>query len=747
MPEWSFLIVIALACLIPGWLLVALFARPARPTLPMLFAALTLGVVIIGWLALILAELHLFSIGRLTLLWLILTALLFITHWSRRSNSPLTISPVSQSPSLLVSNLPRWAESLFLALWLIAALWLFFRPHEYILGGADAGVYVSLGASIAQSGGIIIQDETLVAMDAALYPAFLRPLPQNPIASSYLFPGFYIIGEPPGEITPQFYPLHPVWQAIAYGLATAVHQSVEAGVRAELLLPGLWALLGALAVYLTVREFAGWETAALALTGLTISALQVWFARYPTTESFTQYLLWAGLWALAMWLGGRGPRPLWALVAGISLGEIFVLRIDMIAILPLLGLLLLWLLLSRQPARGWFIVPLVVLIGHSLLHAFWQSRPYAYDLFGLTVLLLRNNWWIPLGGVLIGLAFLWAVWRTGPRLAGIAGQYRRLFLGLLLLVTLLVAIHGWFIRPLMGETVLRQDGYSQQLIPLTEHENWRRLGWYLSPVGVWLGVAGTCLLFWKVNRRTAVMLAVGALFSLLYLWNLRANPHHIYAMRRYVPAVLPFFVLAAAVFIQQVAMVWRSRGAEAQGGRGAEGQRSRGELIGKWRLSSAYFFKGAAVLLALIWLAGLAWSARGFVSQVDHAGLIEQIAALDRELEADSILIFNDQAVVSLGDIVGTPLKFIYGHDVFTLRDPAALDERLLAQTLQIWENSDRAVYWVGDPAWLVEHGFGFSTAEQLLQSTYLENSYEHKPQRIEQQEWRLLLNKLTNSP
>lgn len=740
MPEWFLLVAIVLACLIPGWLLVALFARPARPSLALLFAALTLGVTIIGWLALILAELHLFSIGRLILLWLTLLVILSITLWRHQFHSPLTIPSLSTLHSP-ISFLPRWIEGLFLPIWLIAALWLFFRPHEYILGGADAGVYVSLGASIAHSGGIIIQDETLAAMDAALDPAFLRPLPQNPIASSYLLPGFYIIGEPRGEITPQFYPLHPVWQAIAYGLATAANQGVAAGLRAELLIPGFWALLGALAVYLMVREFAGWETAALALTGLTISALQVWFARYPTTESFTQYLLWAGLWALAMWLGGREPRPLWALVAGISLGEIFILRIDMIVILPLLGLLLLWLLLSRQPARRWFIVPLVVLIGHSLLHAFWQSRPYAYDLFGLTVLLLRNNWWIPLGGVVISVAFLWAVWRTGPRLAGIALQYRRLFLGLLLLVTLLVAFHGWFIRPLMGETVLRQDGYSQQLIPLTEHQNWRRLGWYLSPVGIWLGIAGACLLIWKVNRRTAVMLAVGALFSLLYLWNLRANPHHVYAMRRYVPAVLPFFVLAAAVFLRQLAVSsWQWTV--------GSGQSRHSLLLAANRLlATGYFFKGAAVLLAIIWLAGLAWSARGFVSQVDHAGLIEQVAALDRELEADSILIFNDQSVVSLGDIVGTPLKFVYGHDVYTLRDPAALDERLLAQTLQIWENSDRAVYWAGDPAWLVAHGFTFSTTEQLLQSSYLENSYEHKPQRIEQQEWRLLLNKLTNSP
>lgn len=100
---------------------------------------------------------------------------------------------------------------------------------------------------------------------------------------------------------PQFYHLHPVWQAVAFGLG---------GVHAALLLTGLWSLLGSLAVYLTVRQIAGWEAAALALAGLSLNAVQQWFARYPTTEPLTQFLLWTGLWSLGMWLGAgqRGGR-------------------------------------------------------------------------------------------------------------------------------------------------------------------------------------------------------------------------------------------------------------------------------------------------------------------------------------------------------------------------------------------------------------------------------------------------------
>ena len=49
---------------------------------------------------------------------------------------------------------------------MIAAAWLYFRPHESIMGGADAGVYVSLGAEIAQHGSFRLVDEALAALAA-----------------------------------------------------------------------------------------------------------------------------------------------------------------------------------------------------------------------------------------------------------------------------------------------------------------------------------------------------------------------------------------------------------------------------------------------------------------------------------------------------------------------------------------------------------------------------------------------------
>lgn len=729
MPAWLVVLLLPPAGFVPGWLLVRQFDR-GRLSLPTAFAGLTLGLAALGWAALLLAEAGAFAVGWLAAVWaLLVVALLALDFWrSRTGRAP---APPRDRPAVphLFPALPAWLEIAFLVAWLAVAGWLFFRPHEYVLGAADAGVYVSLGASIARTGSIVVHDATLAGLDTALYPALLRPMSDNPIAPYYLLPGFYVVGQPPGEITPQFYPLHPVWLAVAFGLVadtTAPPAAAEA-IRAELLMNGLWATLGALAVYFTVRQFAGWETAALALIALSLTGLQVWFARYPTTEVLTQTMLWSGLFGLGHWLGGDRPAKLWALVAGVSLGMAFLVRVDLLVLLPVLALLALWLLAGGPRAAaagtaGWFLVPLGVLVAHSFAHAWWQSRPYFVVHSGLGLRLLQVNWAIPAVAALAAVAFLWLLRRAGPQfLAGYA-RYRRAALLALIGVTLVFAIYGWFIRPVVGAPSLQEDVFSGGTVTLTDHENWRRLGWYLSPVGVWLGVAGTCLLIWRVNRRTAMVLAIGSLFAALYLWTLYANPQHVYVMRRMIPAAVPFFTLAGAAVVGWLA--------EPGGWGGARARPARLAL---------------AAALALLWLGGLAWSARGLVSQVDRRGLTAQLDALNAALEPNAVLLFYDGVPIGNGDFFGTPLQFIYGHDAFALRDPA-LPGADLVQAVEIWHNSGRAVYWIGDPAWLGEHGLTYKEATYTLHAQRLESSYDHRPTAILTDEWVLRLARVVSN-
>jgi hypothetical protein len=221
-----------------------------------------------------------------------------------------------------------------------------------------------------------------------------------------------------------------------------------------------------------------------------------------------------------------------------------------------------------------------------------------------------------------------------------------------------------------------------------------------------------------VEWKTAVLLAVGFLFTAVYLWNVRANPHQVYVMRRYVPMIAPFFIVSAAYLTGDLMKQSRIK-----------------QDVKPWRRTG---YLAIGLFLAIAWLLGLGWSARGFISQVDHKGVVAQLADIDHDLPPDSVLIFNDQSPVGLGDFWGTPLKFIFGHDVFTLRDLDGLDDGQLAESIKSWQNNGRSVVWIGDPIWLAENDFRYHEITFTIVSQRLESSYEHKPQQVVNVNWTL---------
>jgi hypothetical protein len=348
-----------------------------------------------------------------------------------------------------------------------------------------------------------------------------------------------------------------------------------------------------------------------------------------------------------------------------ALGSVFLVRIDMIILLPIF-LLLIVILFARgwRTSDAWFAAPFTLLVVHSFAHGILLSAPYFYVHIGFGFRLLWQNWPILLAAVSAGVISLGTILLFRGRFTILRRYKRAVLLGLIGAV-LLFAIYGWFIRPAVASATLIPDSYSKTELLLSDHENWLRLGWYLFPIGIWLGVLGSCLLLWRVEWKTAVLLAV--------------------------------------------TRSWQKVG-----------------------------LLGLSLLLAFSWLIGLGWSARGFISQVDHKGIVEQVAAINDELTPGSVLIFNDQSVVGLGDFWGTPLRFIFGHDVFTLRDLDALEEKRLAETIKFWQNNGREVVWVGDPAWLADNDFRYRERTYTISSQKLEGSYEYKPQRVISINWTL---------
>jgi hypothetical protein len=226
-------------------------------------------------------------------------------------------------------------------------------------------------------------------------------------------------------------------------------------------------------------------------------------------------------------------------------------------------------------------------------------------------------------------------------------------------------------------------------------------------LGIGLATAGTCLMILKINKKLMLLLGTGLMFSFLYLWRVQANPHHIYVMRRYVPVVMPLAIVASAYFI--------------------------GWLLNQRKI----LYPVVGSILSILWLLGLGWSARGFITQVDYINIIPQIEELNEQLAPQSILLFNDQTAITMGDFVGTPMRFLYGHDVFSLRDPSALHKDVFNSLIDTWQGKGRQVYWIGDRTLLNELGLkNKDSFKYIVETQHLEGTFERKPSQVDQFEW-----------
>ncbi len=652
-----------------------------------IFLSLVSGVLLLGWVATVATELGVFRGEAIVVLGILVGA---AGAWQARQHGL----------KVQLERTPHLEAAFLLALiGLMSAL--YFRPHEFIFGGADAGVYINLGATISRSGGLILDNPDLAALPPDDIDLLFRPQPPNQLPRYYHLPGFYIADDNASQITPQFYPLHPVWLAVAYGLR---------GLAGSLNLTPLWGLLGVLAVYFAVREaFGRARLAALAAGLLAITSTQIWFARYSTSETLTQFLLFAGLYGLAR---HARTREAWAAVlAGVALGQVMLVRIDMYFLLAVPLIYAAYLRLRRQLDRRYWLFagPLLALTAHSLIHAVWQSWPYFYNTYFSG---LKPPIPIPIliGGAIVAVvAFLaldrWVAARenTGGRSdwAARVEPWWRTALTLAAIGLVLLAAYAYFIRPLSADPTKQSNyWYADSTIPDVEPLNMVRLGWYLSPLGLLLSVIGCALLVReRTSERTWALLGVGLFFTLLYTYKTYNNPHHIYVMRRYVPAVFPMLALGAAYALDRLAD-WNPIG------------------------------RVSAIGLSIIMITLLIDAGRVSNAQIDYAGGLDQYRAFSAQIPPDAIVLFDDRGVVGVTALFGTPLAYLDGHTVLDMQEDQ-LDAERLGALVKGWLTAGRTVMIVSGPQasnQLCARWQCRPSGAMRFEWPQLESSYEHFP-------------------
>lgn len=618
--------------------------------------------VISGTLALVLAMLGVFRLDLLLVLVAAFSALGWLVGRDRGS-ALARLRSVWPGPS---------RDDLVPLAVFVAALALFAHPHETIIGAGDAGVYMSIAAHVAHSGGLVVREPLLADLGPEVASVFTLTFPDGsdlPLR----FPGFYAVDVAQGLSLPQFFPLHAIWLAIFYALG---------GIWPALASIALWGALGVLGVYLAGRWALGPIPAALGAVGLILLAPQVWFSRYTTSEALTQALLWALIAAFALYVRHDFPTR-WGALAGLALGGVLLTRIDTPFLLALPLGLAMWYAMSRRHPR-WarrrgslaaFFAPVVLLSALAAAYAAAFAWPYVRNTASVLPLVIPLLVLGALAAVVAGGIALVAR-RRGLRLTSplIAATLQR---GRAVLAVAIVGLGVWayFIRPLVSAGATWSTWYGGT-VTYAPQLSLVQLGWYLSPAGVALAVAGAALAAWRAPwSRVWLLLVVGLFFALLYLANPINNPRHIYVMRRYVPAVLPAFSLFAGY-----ALAWLGGWLkEARpGGRPLDG------AARVWRPAAAAAL-GVAILVAMT---PVTWRvAQGR----EMGGAVTQLGTLAARFEPNAVLLFRDAAPVGVGAYLGTPLQFIFDRDALSLYNVS--DPTRYRQAFATWQAQGRPVY------------------------------------------------------
>lgn len=402
----------------------------------------------------------------------------------------------------------------------VAVLVCLMPPFDTTLYGYDSSVYLASGRSLERHGGLAFVDPTIEAMPMAARARFFpRYDPQVDGPPFLRVPGGLLLTSLDHPVVlPAFHHLLAVW----VGLARAISGDAAAAAPAV--------YFGSLALWAVVSfayGLAGAACAGLAGVLLLLSAPEHWYSRFLMPEVPSQYFLWAGLAAAASvdgpgWLG---------VAAGLGLGVAGLMRVDGLA--HTIAALALWKTLA--PSRTWpaargFLPAFAAVAAYAVAHQILFPTHYYAEVASLLGAGLSRLAPRFLGSVL-GLAGVLAVRRreTG-RLRGAA---------LRLVAAVFFAVYAvatlWTTRPDPAAALEWLELYA---------------GW-----PVLLAAIGGAAVWWRRSALPAhrFALLLGAVVLLQLAYDARVTPAPLWAVRRFVPIVLPVLYIAAVLALTAIA--------------------------------------------------------------------------------------------------------------------------------------------------------------------------------------------------
>jgi 4-amino-4-deoxy-L-arabinose transferase-like glycosyltransferase len=460
--------------------------------------------------------------------------------------------------SSLKRYLPSWRE---LARGLVplmvvsaVALILFLLPFMYVFGFADEGVYPNTAANIARTGSYQIRDPLVPEMEKNGFNIFYKKYYDKVTIPEA---GFYITSFSKGLIVPQFFYLYPSLMALFMSFL---------GIRGGFLILTLMGMLSVATVYLIAERMSNrWAALASALF-LAVSFLEVYFAKFSTSEIATQFFFLAGLYAYLRFRQegeGKTLRRWWGLLAAGSFGAMMHAHMEAALILVPLALLYCFLFvrdgfratLSRD--RSFLIAMAVFLVSLVPLYV-GPYREYTRIIVVSTVHIIPGKWLGALA-LLIGLAMLTCLLAgPGRRVYLYLMRHRRSAMAVLCVILVIAAIYAQFVRPLFANEKKGEQApiSSRELDKDYRKYAIQRLTFYMTPVSMVLALIGLCLfLFMGLDHKNLLILLAGLTFTFVFTYQPRVNQNLVWAMRRYLPFTVPFLVLMVGYALYAVWIV------------------------------------------------------------------------------------------------------------------------------------------------------------------------------------------------
>jgi hypothetical protein len=410
---------------------------------------------------------------------------------------------------------------------------------EHIFTDRDPAVYNVLGRSIARTHEIDPKVRGTVFADARAFS--MR-------AAS--------VGERNGRLNVGFFPMLPTLLAVAWSIG---------GDTGMLVFPAVLGALGLLAVYALTSRLVGPRFALIAPAVLVGAPLQLWFARDAYSELVVQGVVLGGIWCYLDAHEHRSPSR--AVFAGMVVASSTFARIDALAILACVVLLIgvEWVRARgrsddervRRRVVSAFAAGLVVAAATAVPITHHVSRSYIGSLSSQ-----YNRLLAALGASVIGAVVLIVVSYAWPGLGALLGRLARVARGRVVTifgsaVVAAIAVWAYVWRP-MPQSKFPPLAPGQKLTLALRHTrnlwHWSQsVRWFSEYMGVFtivLALAGFLVLVWRALRRDSnafAVLIVIVPFALFYVSRPTISSDQPWAMRRYLPLVIPGIAIGVAV--------------------------------------------------------------------------------------------------------------------------------------------------------------------------------------------------------